>query len=72
MVQSQKMAELGLLASQLAHDFQSFVTLVKLETRDNSQLKQHANYTEKLVKDLLHYARPKRTAPQPGKRQSSY
>ncbi len=59
MVQSQKMAELGLLASQLAHDFQSFITLVKLETRNNPQLKQHANYTEKLVKDLLHYARPK-------------
>ena len=59
MVQSQKMADLGLLASQLAHDFQSFITLVKLETRENTQLKQHANYMEKLVKDLLHYARPK-------------
>lgn len=59
MVQSQKMADLGLLASQLAHDFQSFITLVKLDTRGNIQLKQHANYMEKLVKDLLHYARPK-------------
>jgi signal transduction histidine kinase len=59
MVQSQKMAELGLLASQLAHDFQSFITLVKLDSQENTQLKQHANYMEKLVKDLLHYARPK-------------
>jgi len=58
-VQSQKMADLGIVASQLAHDFQSFITLVKLQTRGNEQLHQHATYMEKMVKDLLNYARPK-------------
>jgi len=58
-VQSQKMADLGIVASQLAHDFQSFITLVKLQTKGNEQLHQHATYMEKIVKDLLNYARPK-------------
>ncbi|MBN2365662.1 MAG: hypothetical protein EH225_06715 [Calditrichaeota bacterium] len=59
MVQSQKMAGLGTMASQLAHDFQSFITLVKLQSKDNEPLQQHASHMEKLVKDLLHYSRPK-------------
>jgi signal transduction histidine kinase len=58
-VQSQKMADLGVVASQLAHDFQSFITLVKLETSGDEKLRRHANYMEKLVKDLLKYARPR-------------
>jgi signal transduction histidine kinase len=58
-VQSQKMADLGVVASQLAHDFQSFITLVKLESSGDEKLFRHANYMEKLVKDLLNYARPK-------------
>lgn len=58
-VQTQKMADLGIVASQLAHDFQSFITLVKLETPEETQLKQHADYMEKLVRDLLNYAKPK-------------
>lgn len=57
-VQTQKMAELGTLASQLAHDFQSFITIVKLENAENDRLRQHALYMEKLVQDLLNYARP--------------
>ncbi|NOX36671.1 MAG: GAF domain-containing protein [Calditrichaeota bacterium] len=57
-IQSQKMAEIGMLASQLAHDFQSFITIVKLENSNNDRLKQHAQYMEKLVQDLLNYARP--------------
>ncbi len=57
-VQSQKMAELGRFASQMAHDFQSFITLVKLETPENPRLRQHAIYMERLVQDLLNYARP--------------
>ncbi len=57
-IQSQKMAEIGMLASQLAHDFQSFITIVKLENSSNERLKQHAHYMEKLVQDLLNYARP--------------
>jgi signal transduction histidine kinase len=58
-VQSQKMADLGLVASQLAHDFQSFITLVKLQSSEDEKLRQHANYMEKLVRDLLNYTRPK-------------
>ncbi len=57
-VQAQKMAELGILASQLAHDFQSFITLVKLETPPENRARQYANYMERLVQDLLNYARP--------------
>lgn len=57
-VQAQKMADLGLLASQLAHDFQSFITLVKLDAETDSRLRNHAAYMEKLVQDLLNYARP--------------
>jgi signal transduction histidine kinase len=58
-VQSQKMADLGMLASQLAHDFQSFITLVKLQSNLDDQLRQLADSMEKMVKDLLNYARPK-------------
>lgn len=57
-VQSQKMAALGEMASQLAHDFQSFISLVKLETSPEMRIRNHANYMEKLVQDLLNYARP--------------
>lgn len=57
-LQSEKMAELGTMASQLAHDFQSFITLVKLDVPANSRLRNHANYMEKLVRDLLNYTRP--------------
>jgi signal transduction histidine kinase len=58
-VQSQKMAELGIVASQLAHDFQSFITLVKLQTEKEDKLRLQADNMEKLVKDLLNYSRPK-------------
>jgi signal transduction histidine kinase len=58
-VQSQKMADLGVVASQLAHDFQSFITLVKLQTKKEDKLRQQADNMEKLVKDLLNYSRPK-------------
>jgi signal transduction histidine kinase len=58
-VQSQKMADLGTMASQLAHDFQSFISLVKLQTKGNEPLRQHASHMEKIVKDLLNYTRPK-------------
>jgi len=57
-MQAQKMAEIGMLASQLAHDFQSFISIVKLENHGNTKLSDYANYTEKLVQDLLNYARP--------------
>ncbi|GAB4337522.1 MAG: hypothetical protein Kow0037_20410 [Calditrichia bacterium] len=56
--QSQKLAGLGMVASQLAHDFQSFITLVKLELKENRRLRDHADYMEKLVRDLLNYSRP--------------
>ena len=58
-VQSQKMADLGIVASQLAHDFQSFISLVKIHTRNDDKLFEHANYMEKLVRDLLNYTKPK-------------
>ncbi len=57
-MQAAKLADLGLFASQLAHDFRSFIALVKLENLENQRLVQHASYMEKLVQDLLHYARP--------------
>jgi len=57
-VQSQKMAELGRFASQMAHDFQSLITIVKLEAGENERLRRHASYMERLVQDLLNYARP--------------
>lgn len=57
-LQARKMAEIGVLASQLAHDFQSFISIVKMENRDNNLLRQQATYAEKLVQDLLNYARP--------------
>ncbi len=58
MIQSQKMAGIGMLASQLAHDFKSFVSLAKLHSQENSRLMKHASYMEKMVQDLLNYARP--------------
>jgi signal transduction histidine kinase len=57
-IQAQKLAEIGMLASQLAHDFQSFITLVKLDNSENERMKNYADYAEKLVQDLLNYARP--------------
>jgi len=57
-IQAQKLAEIGMLASQLAHDFQSFITLVKLENSENDRIKYHADYAEKMVQDLLNYAKP--------------
>lgn len=57
-LQARKMAEIGMLASQLAHDFQSFISIVNLENHDNKRLREQAAYTERLVQDLLYYARP--------------
>ncbi len=57
-MQAQKMAEIGMLASQLAHDFQSFITLVKLENSNNARITEHAQYMEKLVSDLMQFVRP--------------
>ncbi|MGH1366547.1 MAG: ATP-binding protein [Calditrichia bacterium] len=59
-LQSEKMAGIGMLSSQIAHDFRSFVSLVKLHTRDsdNERLARNALHVEKLVKDLLNYTRP--------------
>jgi signal transduction histidine kinase len=64
-VQSQKMADLGMFASQLAHDFRSFISLIKNLNRENERLTKHANYMEKMVQDLLSYARPKELKPAP-------
>lgn len=58
MVQSQKMAGLGMLASQLAHDFRSFIALAKTLNKGNERFAKHAGYMEKMVQDLLNYARP--------------
>ncbi|RMG68556.1 MAG: GHKL domain-containing protein [Calditrichaeota bacterium] len=57
-MQAAKLADLGMFASQLAHDFRSFIALVKLENLENHRLVQHAAHMEKLVQDLLQYARP--------------
>lgn len=58
MVQSRKMAGLGMLASQLAHDFRSFIALAKSLNKENERFAKHAGYMEKMVQDLLNYARP--------------
>lgn len=59
-LQSEKMAGIGMLSSQIAHDFRSFVSLVKLHTKDsqNERLGRSAGHMEKLVQDLLNYTRP--------------
>ncbi len=62
-IQSQKMAELGRFSSQIAHDFQSFITLTKLENPENARLRRHAEYMEKMVQDLLNYTRPQAIRP---------
>ena len=60
MFQAQKMAGLGMFASQLAHDFRSFITLTRMQMKKNPnpRLEKHAIYMEKMVNDLLNYARP--------------
>ncbi len=60
MFQAQKMAGLGMLASQLAHDFRSFITITKIQLKSNPNptLEKHAGYMEKMVNDLLNYSRP--------------
>ena len=60
MFQAQKMAGLGMLASQLAHDFRSFITITKIQLKSNPNptLDKHAGYMEKMVNDLLNYSRP--------------
>lgn len=103
--QSEKMAGLGMLASQIAHDFKSFIALTQNQSREigrvaetalqaerqlnrleargetsaaaltealqalmdaakvqkqkNEKLMKHGAYMEKMVEDLLNYARPK-------------
>ncbi|RMI25190.1 MAG: hypothetical protein D6681_01615, partial [Calditrichaeota bacterium] len=66
-VQSRKMAEIGQMAAHLAHDFRSFIALVKQHNQGNELLLRHAQYMERMVGDLLSYSRPpelKRTAVQ--------
>jgi signal transduction histidine kinase len=60
MLQAQKMTGLGMFASQLAHDFRSFIALTRLQLKKNPnpRLEKHAVYMEKMVSDLLNYARP--------------
>lgn len=58
MMQAQKMAGLGMLASQVAHDFRSFIALTKTMNRENPRLSKQATYMDKMVHDLLDYARP--------------
>ena len=67
MLQAQKMAGLGMFASQLAHDFRSFIALTRLQFKKNPnpRLEKHAVYMEKMVNDLLNYARPQELSPKP-------
>ncbi len=53
----QKMAELGKMSSQLAHDFKSFLTMINLYMDNNEMVLKHVKYMDKLVKDLSAYAR---------------
>ncbi|MCK5075219.1 MAG: hypothetical protein KAR38_02535, partial [Calditrichia bacterium] len=53
----QKMAELGVMSSQLAHDFKSFLAMINLYMEDNPIILKHVRYMNKLVKDLSAYAR---------------
>mgnify|MGYP005725540295 CR=1 FL=1 len=56
--QTEKIDGLAMLASQVAHDFRSFMALTKNYFSENARLKKHANYMENMVGDLLTYSRP--------------
>lgn len=58
-VEVQKMAELGVMASQIAHDFKSFLTLIKMSMPQDEMLDRQVNYMAKLVRDISEYARVK-------------
>lgn len=60
-VEVQKMAELGVMASQIAHDFKSFLTLIKINMPDDELIDRQVNYLSKLVKDISTYAKVKST-----------
>jgi signal transduction histidine kinase len=56
-VEVQKMAELGVMASQIAHDFKSFLTLIKMSMPSDEMIDRQVSYMSKLVKDISDYAR---------------
>lgn len=56
-VEVQKMADLGQMASQIAHDFKSFLTLIRMNISGDEMIERQVNYMSKLVKDLSEYTR---------------
>ncbi|GAB4169239.1 MAG: hypothetical protein Kow00108_02790 [Calditrichia bacterium] len=64
-VEVQKMAELGVMASQIAHDFKSFLTLIKLNMNEDELIEKQVNYLSRLVKDISEYARVRTTEKMP-------
>lgn len=58
LLQSQKLAGLGMVASQIAHDFRSFIGITRASLASNERLDRQAAYMDKMVQDLLEYARP--------------
>ena len=56
--QNEKMAEIGAFASQLAHDFRSFLSVIQLAPESTPFLKNMARQTGAMIQDLLTFVRP--------------
>jgi signal transduction histidine kinase len=56
--QNEKMAEIGSFASQLAHDFRSFISIIQLAPESTPFLKKLARQTGDMIQDLLTFVRP--------------
>jgi signal transduction histidine kinase len=56
--QNEKMAEIGTFASQLAHDFRSFLSVIQLAPESTPFLKDLARQMGAMIQDLLTFVRP--------------
>lgn len=56
--ENEKMAEIGSFASQLAHDFRSFLSIIQLAPESTPLLKDLARQTGNMIQDLLTFVRP--------------
>lgn len=56
--ENEKMAEIGSFASQLAHDFRSFLSIIQLAPESTPLLKNLARQTGNMIQDLLTFVRP--------------
>jgi signal transduction histidine kinase len=56
--ETEKMAEIGALSSQVAHDFRSFLSVVQLDPDTTPMLKDMARQTGAMIQDMLTFVRP--------------